>query len=398
MPGMKSNAPPCFCRDGCEVYMKKLILIPDSFKGTLSAAEVCEILARTASRYFPEAEILRIPVADGGEGTADCFLTALGGEKIFLRVHGPWGEMRDAFFALLPDGTAVVETAVCAGLPLVGDRRDPAKTTTYGVGELLLAAAQRGAKRIVLGLGGSATNDAGCGAAAAAGIRFLDADGEPFVPVGETLCRVARIDRDGLHPALREIPLTVMCDVDSPLYGERGAAFVFAPQKGADEAMVRELDRQLRHIGTLYDRLCDRDISHLPGSGAAGGMGGGMTALLGGMLTSGIQTVLDTVHAKERFADADWIITGEGRLDAQSLRGKVISGVVSCAAGTPVLAIVGGYDRDLSEAYANGVSAVFSINTEPADFSVSRHVSRENLAATAENLFRLLRCAAGRGV
>lgn len=373
--------------------MKKLVLIPDSFKGTMSSAEVCEILARAAADVFPEAEIVKIPVADGGEGTADCFLCALGGEKIAVPVHGPFGERMQASFALLPDGTAVIEMAVCAGLPLVGENRNPARTTTYGVGELMLAAAEQHASRIVLGLGGSATNDVGCGAAAAVGVRFLDESGVSFVPTGETLSRVAKIDTEGISPILRGIPLTVMCDVDSPLYGEAGAAYVFAPQKGADETMVRALDEQLRHIGAHFDRLCGRDISHFPGAGAAGGMGGGMMALLGGTLTSGIQTVLDTVHARELFADADWIITGEGRFDAQSMRGKVVSGVAACANGVPVLVVAGGYDRDLHEAYANGVSAVFSINTVPADFAVSRFESRENLSATADNLFRLLRCA-----
>jgi glycerate kinase len=212
--------------------MKKIILIPDSFKGTMSSQEICSIMEEQIRKYYPQIELIAIPVADGGEGSVDTFLAAVGGEKITIPAQGPYGEDIQGFYGLIDQGgTAVIEMAACAGLPLAGDRLQVDKATTYGVGQLILDAAKRGCKKIVVGLGGSATNDFGAGAAAAAGVRFFDRDGGEFIPLGGTLSRIARIDRSGLPPELLSAEIITMCDIDNPLYGPGGAAFVFAPRR-----------------------------------------------------------------------------------------------------------------------------------------------------------------------
>lgn len=372
----------------------KFLLIPDSFKGTLSSEQICKLLKETIAAHFPDAETVCIPVADGGEGSVDAFLTALGGEKKVLTVKNPFFEDMQAYYGLIDNGeTAVVEMAACAGLPLAEGRRNPAVTTTYGVGQLLVDAAKSGVKRIIVGLGGSATNDAGCGAAAAAGVKFYNAAGEVFVPTGGTLCEIADIDLSGLHPALKAVEIITMCDIDNPMYGPNGAAYIFGPQKGADPSMVEELDNGLRHLAkVMADKLNAMD-PHTPGAGAAGAMGMGMVVFFGSRLQMGIQTVLDVVKFEELGADCDYVITGEGKLDSQSLRGKVVIGVAgrAKAMGKPVIAIVGGADdREIGAAYEMGVTAVFPINRLPQDFSVSRQYSVENLSYTADNIMRLL--------
>ena len=372
----------------------KFLLIPDSFKGTLSSQQICDILREKIGRHFPEAETISIPVADGGEGSVDAFLTALGGETRYLTVKNPFFEEMQAYYGLIDNGeTAAVEMAACAGLPLAEGRRDPKVTTTYGVGQLLVDAAQRGVKRIIVGLGGSATNDAGCGAAAAAGVKFFNAQGEAFVPTGGTLCQVEDIDLSGLDKALKQVEIITMCDIDNPMYGPTGAAYVFAPQKGADPATVEALDDGLRHLAKVMADKLGADYPDTPGAGAAGAMGMGMLVFFGSRLQMGIQTVLDLVKFEELAADCDYILTGEGKLDSQSLRGKVVIGVAQRAKALekPVIAIVGGADdADAQEAFAMGVTAVFPINRLPQDFSVSRQYSVENLGYTADNIMRLL--------
>lgn len=376
--------------------MKKAVIIPDSFKGTLSSLRICELMRGCIEELFPGCETVSIPVADGGEGSVEAFLEAVGGRRVEVQVTGPWFEPCTAHYGLLRDGgTAVLEMAAAAGLPMVGERRDPSRTTTYGLGELLLHAVENGARRIILGLGGSATNDGGCGAAAAAGVRFLDRDGRAFVPVGGTPRDIAGIDMTGLDPRLRGIELTAMCDIDNPLFGENGAAYVFGPQKGADEAMVRELDEGLRHLAGVIRRDTGADVSLLPGSGAAGGMGAGMAAFFGAQLRSGIETVLDVTGFDSAAAGADYIFTGEGKLDSQSLRGKVVIGVARRTAklGVPVIAIVGGADYGAEAAWAEGVTAVFTTNRLPQDFALLRPHSEENLVFTFRNILRTLKAA-----
>lgn len=379
--------------------MKKIVLIPDSFKGTLSSRQICDILQDRIASHFPSCETVSIPVADGGEGSVDCFLAALGGEKVPVRVKGPYFEDMDAFYGLVDGGrTAIVEMAACAGLPLAEGRKNPEKTTTYGVGQLILAAAERGAKKVIIGLGGSATNDGGCGAAAAVGVRFLNAAGEAFIPTGGTTGEVAAIDVSSRSKALEGVSVTAMCDIDNPMYGPEGAAHVFGPQKGADPEAVLRLDAGIRSLCRVIERDCGMDLSRLPGGGAAGAMGAGMAAFFGAQLEMGIEAVLNTVRFEEAIADAGLIFTGEGRLDAQSLRGKAVIGVArrAKAQGVPVIAVVGGAeDREIRDAYELGVTCVFPINRLPLDFSVSREDSAANLAYTADNILRLLKSAAG---
>lgn len=304
--------------------MKRCLVLSDSFKGTLSSPDICRI---ARSLHIPGWHIDALPVADGGEGTTDCFLDACGGQRIALPVSGPFGGTIDGFYGLLPDGTAVVECAAAAGLHQAEGRPDPEAATTYGVGQLLAHALDHGAKRLILGLGGSCTNDGGCGAAAALGVRFYDRQDRGFVPTGGTLADIETIDLSGRHPGLRPGVLTVMCDIDNPLYGETGAAYIFAPQKGANDACVQRLDAGLRHFAAVLHAQLGAEVDTLPGGGAAGGFGAGCAALLCGALRSGITTVLDTVDFDRRAMGCDLVVTGEGSFDAQSLGGKAISGV-----------------------------------------------------------------------
>jgi glycerate kinase len=373
--------------------LKKVVLIPDSFKGTMDSADICSIMAEQILRYQPDAQIMQIPVADGGEGTVDAFLTAMGGEKVFLTVKGPYREELRAFYGLVDDGrTAIIEMAVCAGLPLVGDDKHAERTTTYGVGQLIAHAAKSGCRKIVVGLGGSATNDGGAGAASAMGIRFLDNKGNSFVPVGGTLDQIETIDMSGLCPELKNVELVTMCDIDNPLCGPQGASAVFGPQKGADEETVRMLDSNLAHLAEVIRKDLKKDIADLPGAGAAGGMGAGMVAFFHSKLQMGIETVLDTVRFDEIADGADLVISGEGRLDSQSLRGKVVIGVAKRTKklGIPMIAVVGDIGDQIEPVYDMGVTAVFSINQVAVDFSVSKNRSQSDLAKTMDNLMRFL--------
>ena len=377
--------------------MEKILLVPDSFKGTLSSRQVCQVMAGQLRRFFPQAQVKSIPVADGGEGSVEAFLAAAGGERRMLTVTGPFGEPVEAFYGVLGDGrTAVIEMAACAGLPLAEGRLNPERATTYGVGELLLAAKEAGCTKAILGLGGSCTNDGGVGAAAALGAKFTRADGAAFIPTGGTLGEIAALDVSPVAQALQGMELTAMCDIDNPLYGEAGAAAVFAPQKGADAAMVARLDAGLRHLGQVSARCLGRDFSHLPGTGAAGGLGFGMAAFCGAQLRMGIDAVLDAVGFDSLLPGTDVVFTGEGKIDSQSARGKVVSGVAArCRkAGVPVVAVVGQIGQGFEEMYQQGLTAVFSINRAAQPFAESRFHAGENLALTMENIARLL--AAGR--
>lgn len=373
--------------------MEKILLVPDSFKGTLSSRQVCQVMAGQLRRFFPQAQVKSIPVADGGEGSVEAFLAAAGGERRTRTVTGPFGEPVEAFYGILGDGrTAVIEMAACAGLPLAEGRLNPERATTYGVGELLLAAKEAGCTKAILGLGGSCTNDGGVGAAAALGAKFTRADGAAFVPSGGTLGEIAALDVSPVAQALQGMELTAMCDIDNPLYGEAGAAAVFAPQKGADAAMVARLDAGLRHLGQVAARCLGRDFSHLPGAGAAGGLGFGMAAFCGAQLRMGIDAVLDAVGFDSLLPGTDVVFTGEGKIDSQSARGKVVSGVAArCRkAGVPVVAVVGQIGQGFEEMYQQGLTAVFSINRAAQPFAESRFHAGENLALTMENIARLL--------
>lgn len=344
--------------------MMNILIAPDSFKGTLTAQEVCDIIGQAFADTITETNIVKLPAADGGEGLCVCLHKITGGEMISAEVCGVFGEKTMVEYLILPDKTAVIEMAACAGLPLAGENKNPERATTFGVGELIKAAVSNGAERILLGLGGSATNDCGTGMAAALGWRFLDKNGSEFVPTGGTLCKIAKI----IPPEKAiDIPVTAACDVENPLYGEIGAAFVFAPQKGADEDMVSRLDEGLRRTAEIIRRDCGIDTSQIKGAGAAGGMGAGAVAFLNAQLRKGIDILLDIADFDRKAADADLIITGEGRLDFQSVNGKVISGIAQRASkqNKKVIAICGSRGDGAEEIKKLGVSDLhFSCETD----------------------------------
>ena len=374
--------------------MKKCVVVSDSFKGTVSSREICAIAQRVIPRHFPACEVVCIPVADGGEGTVDCFIQAMGAQRVEVTVTNALGEKSAAAYARL-DELAIIEMAAAAGLPQVGARRCPGTATTYGVGELIVHAVGSGCKRILLGLGGSATNDGGCGCAAALGVGFLDADGQSFIPVGDTLGRIGRIDTAKAEELLHSVELTIMCDVTNPLYGPTGAAYVFAPQKGADAEKVKRLDAGLRHFGDVIRSQLGIDVSAMPGAGAAGGMGAGCVALLGGIIQSGIDAVLDVTGFDRQLEGADLVITGEGRIDSQSADGKVISGVArrTRAKGVPLIAIAGGIADSAGAVYDIGVSAMFSTDRAalPVDMLGAR--SPDDYEATLNDIMSLIAIA-----
>lgn len=373
--------------------VNKVILVPDSFKGTMSSWEVCAVMEQAILHHLPHAQVVSVPVADGGEGSVDSFLQAVGGEKVYVTVKGPYFAEMTAFYGILPGDTAVIEMAAAAGLPLVGDNIHVEQATTYGVGQLMRHALGRGCKKIIVGLGGSVTNDGGCGAAAALGVQFLDAHGAAFIPVGATLSQIASIDLSGLTPQLAQASLVSMCDIDNPLCGPMGAARVFGPQKGADEAMITLLDAGLAHMAGVALRDLGRDILQLPGAGAAGGMGGGMVAFFDSTLQMGIDTVLDTVGFDTLLDGADMVFSGEGKIDFQSLRGKVVIGVArrTKKAGVPLVAVVGDIGDNIDAAYDAGVTAIFSINRVAVPFREAKLRSKSDLALTMDNLLRFMK-------
>ena len=374
--------------------MKKCVVVSDSFKGTVSSREICAIAQQVIPRHFPACEVVCIPVADGGEGTVDCFVQAMGAQRVGVTVTNALGEKSAAAYARLGE-LAIIEMAAAAGLPQVGALRCPGTATTYGVGELIAHAVDSGCRKILLGLGGSATNDGGCGCAAALGVGFLDADGQSFVPVGDTLGRIARIDTAEAEALLRSVEITVMCDVTNPLYGPTGAAYVFAPQKGADAEKVKSLDAGLRHFGDVIRSQYGLDVGAMPGAGAAGGMGAGCVALLGGTIQSGIDAVLDVTGFDRQLEGADLVITGEGRIDSQSADGKVVSGVArrTRAKGVPLIAIAGGIADSAGAVYDIGVSAMFSTDRAalPVDMLGAR--SPGDYEATLSDIMSLIAIA-----
>lgn len=374
--------------------MQNFILVPDSFKGTLSAIEVCNIMKSSIKNLYKDANIISVPVADGGEGTVDAFLYALGGEKKSVWVSDAFNEQKIlVHYAMLKDDIAVIEMAACAGLPLVKNRLEPDKTTTFGVGELIVDAINSGAKKIILGLGGSATNDGGCGMAAALGVKFKDEQDQKFIPTGGTLSKIYKIDMNNIYPKIKDIEFISMCDVDNPLCGRLGASAVFAPQKGADEDMVKLLDEGLAHLAKIIKRDLHIEVKDIKGAGAAGGLGAGSIAFLQSKLTKGIDVILDTINFDELVSKADIVFTGEGKFDSQSLHGKVVMGVANRSQKykTPVIVVTGAIGENIQEAYNKGITAIFSINKEPMEFSKSALKSKENMILTMENILRLLK-------
>jgi len=383
-----------------------IVIAPDSFKESLSAAAACEAIAAGVRSVWPEARLDLVPMADGGEGTVDALVAATDGRYQSVRVRGPLGELVEARFGLLGTGsaprqgkprerTAVIEMAAASGLPLVPpERRDPTRTTTYGTGQLIAAALDAGARRIIIGIGGSATTDGGAGAAQALGVRFLRRDGSecPAGLAGGDLGRIAAIDPSQRDPRLDRTEVIVACDVDNPLCGPRGSAAVYGPQKGATPQMVELLDRNLAHLADLIERDLGKTVRDVPGAGAAGGLGAGLIAFCDAKLWPGVDIVMDAVNLEPRVRKADLVITGEGRLDRQSMMGKVVAGVgrLGRRCGVPVIALVGTVG-DGAEATLEVLEAYFSIIDKPMSIQQAMDSAAELLTQTAGHVLRTAR-------
>ncbi len=428
-----------------------ILIAPDSFKGALPAPEAARAIENGLKRSSLSFSSQLTPLAAGGEGTVDCLVRSAGGRFVTARVQDPLGREITARYGLIeaspanniskPDQskkpskpskssnpiqssklsktsqsrkptqlnksrkprssstrqqtqtTAVLEMAVASGLPLLKEsEQNPALTTTYGTGQLIKDALDRGAYKTLLGIGGSATNDAGLGMSSALGARFLSASGEELKGIGRNLARVDKIDLTDLDPRLPETEIEVACDVDNPFYGPEGAAHVYASQKGADSEMIAELDTGLRHLAEIIAAELECDLQQLPGAGAAGGLGGGLHAFLGARLRSGTAMILDFLELPAKISRADLVITGEGKCDHQSSRGKVVGALAKhCAAtDTPLLVLCGSYDSDLTPLYNQGVTSVFSILNRPVTLETAIAETEELLSLTARNLGQLI--------
>jgi len=376
----------------------KVVIAPDSFKESLTASEVASAIARGWARVFPHAELLLLPMADGGEGTLDALLASLAGERREQLVQGPLGDPVVAYWGLLADGSAVIEVVAACGLHLLAPaQRDACLASSRGSGELLLAALDAGARRIILGLGGSATNDGGAGLLQALGVRLLDAQDQEIPAGGAALADLARVDTAGLDPRLQQVELLVAADVDNPLCGPCGASSVFGAQKGASPDEVELLDAALGNFANCTAQVLGKDWQHEPGVGAAGGLGFALKAYLGASFCPGIQLVAQVAGLADAMIGADLVITGEGRLDAQTLHGKTPAGVAEVArqAGVPVLALAGSLGEGYQALYELGIDAAFSLVPGPISLQQAMATAANELEARACDLARLWRIASG---
>ena len=371
----------------------KIVIAPDSFKESLTALEVAEAIEAGLKKVLPDAEYVKVPMADGGEGTVQSLVDATEGRLISAEVRAPLGNKVKAEFGLSGDGrTAIIEMAAASGLHLVPpEARNPLRTTSYGTGELILAALDEGVEKIIVGIGGSATNDGGAGMLQALGALLLDANKQPIGAGGGCLQDLAAIDLSGLDKRLAGVEIVVACDVDNPMCGEKGASAVFGPQKGATPEMVQALDSGLLHFAAIAARDLGLDIQSPAGAGAAGGMGGGVLLLPDARLQAGVKIVMEAVGLAEKVQDADLVITGEGRMDAQSVHGKTPIGVAHTAKafGKPVIAIVGCLREDYEVVYAQGIDAVFPIIRQLGSLEEILQHGRDNLVSAAQNVARI---------
>ena len=373
----------------------RVVIAPQSLKGSLTAAEVGQAIAHGVRAVYAQAEIEVIPVADGGEGTVQALVDATGGEIVWQTVTGPLGTPVSAFFGLLGDGrTAAIEMAACAGLPLVTpSQRNPLITTTYGVGELVLAALERGRRHFIIGIGGSATNDGGAGMVQALGALLLTEKGTEIARGGATLATLARISNEHLDRRLQECVVEVACDVTNPLCGPTGASAVYGPQKGATPAMVVELDAALAHYAAIVERDMGYAVRDIPGSGAAGGLGAGLLAFLGATLRPGAQLVLDAVDLEASVRSADLVITAEGQIDGQTAYGKSVGAVATLAKRyeIPVLALAGGLGENYQCVYDLGVDGVAVLPSGPMTLSHAMEHAAPLATDVTERMLRVLR-------
>jgi glycerate 2-kinase len=377
----------------------RIVVAPDSYKGSASALRVAEAMERGARAVFPAAEVVKIPIADGGEGTVEALVAATGGRIEHRTVTGPLGEPVRAHWGVLGDGrTAVVEMAAASGLPLVPEgRRDPRITTTRGTGELMRAALEAGLRKLVVGIGGSATNDGGAGMARALGVRFLDAAGNDLPEGGAALARLARIDLAGLDPRVASAEIVVACDVDNPLTGPRGASAIYGPQKGATAEAVAELDAALGHYAEVARAATGRDVAPVPGAGAAGGLGAGLLLFTPARLRPGVAIVLEATRFGERIQGVDLVLTGEGRTDFQTSMGKAPAGVAAEAKkhGVPVVCLAGALGDGAEEVLSRGIDALASAVPGPMALEEAMARGPELVEAATARLCRLLRVGMG---
>ncbi|MDD1782288.1 glycerate kinase [Enterovibrio sp. ZSDZ35] len=372
----------------------KIVIAPDSYKESLSAMDVAVAIENGFRRVLPDAEIVKLPMADGGEGTVQSLVDATGGRIIDVVVTGPLGTPVEGFFGLLGDGeTAVIEMAAASGLHLVPpSQRNPLITTSFGTGELIKAAIEHGAKHLIVGIGGSSTNDGGAGMAQALGVKLLDKEGKDIGHGGGALENLHTIDCSEMDSRLKSIKLEVACDVDNPLCGEKGASAIFGPQKGATPSMVLKLDANLSHYADLMSAQLGRDVKNSAGAGAAGGMGAALMGIFNADLRPGINIVMDAVNLSEHLKDADLVITGEGRMDSQTVHGKTPIGVARCAKqfNLPVIGIAGCLSNDVDIVHEHGIDAVFSVVPRSVSLEEALREGAVNVENTAANVARML--------
>ena len=382
------------CAPCDKLFPMKIVVAPDSFKGSVSALEAANAIEQGLRRVFPDAVIDKIPMADGGEGTVQSLVDATGGHLQTQRVLAPLENEVDAQFGILADSeTAVIEMAAASGLTLVpADKRNPLRTTTYGTGQLIHTALEAGCRRFIIGIGGSATNDGGAGMAEALGVRLLDANGEEIPHGGGGLGQLASIDVSGLHPAVAETETVVACDVNNPLTGPGGASHVYGPQKGATPEMIETLDAHLAHFDGVLTRTLGKSFNDIPGAGAAGGLGAGLMAFLNAELRLGVDIMVDAVNLTERVKGASLVFTGEGQLDFQTAFGKTPVGVAKVAKthNIPVIAIAGGIAEGAEAVYEAGIDAMLGIVQEPMELEDAVADASRLIADTAEQAARLI--------
>lgn len=371
--------------------MKKIVVASDSFKGSLTSLEVAAGAEQGIHEVFPECEVVKVNVADGGEGTMDALRSTLGGQWVTVAAADPLGRPRDVSYVVLSDGkTAVIEMSAASGLPLLEPQeRNPMLTSTFGTGEMIVDALSRGCRRFLVGIGGSATNDAGMGMLEALGFRFIDKDGKVLPGRGESMSEVVDIDMSHVSPEVKESEFIIACDVDSPFCGPRGAAYVFSPQKGADPQMVAELDAGMEHLAEVIARVVGKDIKDVPGAGAAGGLGGGFLAFLNARLERGIEMVLDAIAFDDIIRGSDLVITGEGRVDSQTLTGKTPFGIMKRAQKQNIRTVaIGGSVKLGDDDDVSGFDSIWPVTPEgmPLEEAMKAETASANVRETVKKI------------
>ena len=376
--------------------MKKIIIAPDSFKGSLTSVEVADAIEAGIKEVFPNCETVKIPIADGGEGTMDTLVSALGGQKVKVKVHDPLMRPIEVEYGLVNNGkTAVIEMAVASGITLLKKHeQNPLTTSTFGTGELIKDALIRGCRSFMIGIGGSATNDAGTGMLKALGYRFLDKKGEDTDGTGNSLQSIFTIDETGAMPELKEAQFTIACDVNNPFSGPNGAAYVYAPQKGATLQIVKKLDEGMESLRQLIKKEKEIDLNSVPGAGAAGGLGGAFVVFFNAQLKPGIEMVLEAVDFEKHLKNAELVITGEGKLDKQTGMGKAASGILDAAnkKSVPVIAI-GGSVEEVKNLNKRGFISLFSIVPSPMllENALQKDIAQRNITQTTEQIMRTIK-------